>query len=169
DVGALLDELRSDVQETLGELRDLAHGIYPPLLREHGLGEALRTAAGRAAVPTTVEVGLHVRPSPEVEAAVYFCCLEAVQNAAKHAGDGACVVVRVYGADDGVAFEVRDDGAGFDPAATVENTGFVNMRDRLGAFGGVLTVTSSPGAGTVVRGRLPATAAAATTSAPDRA
>ncbi|TDD96642.1 sensor histidine kinase [Jiangella asiatica] len=158
DVGALLDELRSDVQETLGELRDLAHGIYPPLLREHGLGEALRNAASRATVPTMVEVGTDRRYGADVEAAVYFCCLEALQNAAKHAGDGASVVLEVGEEAGALVFEVRDDGTGFDPATAAQSHGFVNMRDRLGAFGGVLTVTSSRGAGTVVRGRLPATA-----------
>ncbi|TDC47987.1 sensor histidine kinase [Jiangella ureilytica] len=160
DAAALLDELRTDVQETLTELRDLAHGIYPPLLREHGLGEALRNAANRAPVPTRVEAGTDRRYPPEAEAAVYFCCLEALQNAGKHAGPGASATVRVRGDGDGVQFEVADDGAGFDPAAVGESHGFVNMRDRLGAFGGELTVDSTPGAGTTVRGTLPAAALA---------
>ncbi|TDD71951.1 hypothetical protein E1262_04280 [Jiangella aurantiaca] len=152
----LLDELRTDVHETLTELRDLAHGIYPPLLREHGLGEALRSAAGRAARPTTVDVATERRFEPGAEAAVYFCCLEAMQNAGKHAGVGASVTVRVAeAADGGLEFEVCDDGAGFDPAATGESHGFVNMRDRLGALGGRLTVESGPGRGTVVHGTLP--------------
>ncbi|SDU88970.1 sensor histidine kinase [Jiangella alkaliphila] len=160
DSAALLEELRTDVQETLTELRELAHGIYPPLLREHGLGEALRNAAGRAAVPTTVEAD-GARYLPEAEAAVYFCCLEALQNAGKHAGPGASATVRVGGsASGGLEFEVADDGAGFDPAATSESHGFVNMRDRLGAFGGELTVDSAPGAGTVIRGTIPTAALA---------
>ncbi|WP_051426425.1 sensor histidine kinase [Jiangella gansuensis] len=155
DVAALLDELRTDVQETLTELRNLAHGIYPPLLREHGLGEALRNAANRAPVPTRVEAGTGRRYPPDAEAAVYFCCLEAIQNAGKHAGDGASVTVRITEDSAGLGFEVSDDGAGFDQAVAGESHGFVNMRDRLGAFGGALTVTSATGRGTVVRGSLP--------------
>ncbi|MBB5788158.1 histidine kinase [Jiangella mangrovi] len=155
DTAALLDELRTDVQETLTQLRELAHGIYPPLLREHGLGEALRTAAARAVRPTTVDVATARRFAPGAEAAVYFCCLEAMQNAGKHAGDGASVTVHVGETDAGVEFEVSDDGAGFDPAVAGESHGFVNMRDRLGSLGGRLTVDSGPGRGTVVRGTLP--------------
>ncbi|SEF08705.1 sensor histidine kinase [Jiangella alba] len=159
DAAALLEELRTDVQETLTELRELAHGIYPPLLREHGLGEALRNAAGRATIPVRVEADAVPRYAPEAEAAVYFCCLEALQNAGKHAGPDATVTVRVGApADGGLEFEVADDGAGFDAAAAGESHGFVNMRDRLGAFGGELTVTSAPGAGTVVAGTLPVAA-----------
>nr|WP_157740449.1 sensor histidine kinase [Jiangella sp. DSM 45060] len=161
DAAGLLEELRTDVQETLTELRELAHGIYPPLLREHGLGEALRNAAGRATIPVRVEAGDAgdvPRYPPEAEAAVYFCCLEALQNAGKHAGPDATVTVRIGAAEGGLEFEVADDGAGFDPAATAESHGFVNMRDRLGAFGGELTITSAPGAGTVVAGTLPVVA-----------
>ena len=91
----LVDELREDVQATLRELRELAHGIYPPLLRTRGLPEALVAAANRAVLPTSVEVDELPRFDPDVEAAVYFCCLEAIQNAGKHAGDGACVTVRI--------------------------------------------------------------------------
>ena len=167
DAAALLEELRTDVQDTLTELRELAHGIYPPLLREHGLGEALRNAAGRSAVPVRVEAGTDLRYPPEAEAAVYFCCLEALQNAGKHAGPDATATVRVGGsAAGGLEFEVADDGAGFDPATTGESHGFVNMRDRLGAFGGELTVTSAPGEGTVVRGTVPTEALAPVRSHP---
>ncbi|SDU88960.1 sensor histidine kinase [Jiangella alkaliphila] len=155
DTAALLDELRGDVVETLAELRDLAHGIYPPLLREHGLGEALRSAAGHAVRPTTVDVATDRRFAPGAEAAVYFCCLEAMQNAGKHAGPDATVTVHVGLNGTGLAFEVCDDGAGFDPATAGRSHGFVNMRDRLGALGGRLTVVSGPGRGTVVRGTLP--------------
>jgi signal transduction histidine kinase len=158
-LSAMLDELRGDAQDTLTELRDLAHGIYPPLLREHGLGEALRNAAGRSSCPTRVEIGTERRFSPQVEAAVYFCCLEAMQNAGKYAGEGAEVVVRVMQDGPALVFEVCDNGAGFDPANASTSAGFVNMRDRVGAFGGDLRVDSSPGHGTVVRGSLPAAAA----------
>ena len=153
--GALIDELRGDVQATLTELRELAHGIYPPLLRDRGLSEALQTAANRAALPTTVEAQGIGRYHADVEAAVYFCCLEAVQNAGKHAGEGASVRVAVGNDDGSLWFEVGDDGAGFDPSVAEDGHGFVNMRDRLGAFGGDLKVTSAPGTGTTISGSLP--------------
>lgn len=154
----MLDELREDVQATLTELRELAHGIYPPLLRDRGLPEALQTAANRAALPTTVKAADVGRYDVDVEAAVYFCCLEAMQNAGKHAGDGARITVAVGNGDGSLWFEVADDGCGFDVGAAGDGHGFVNMRDRLGAFGGDLTVTSAPGDGTRVRGHLPAQA-----------
>ena len=158
-VDPLLEQLRDDVQETLTQVRELAHGIYPPLLRDHGLAEALRNAAGRAPLPTTVRVGTGRRFRPEVEAAIYFCCLEAMQNAAKHAGDDAEVTVRIDAEGDVLVFEVRDDGDGFDPSVTGDSHGFVNMRDRVGAYGGSLSVTSAPRRGTIVRGSLPLSAA----------
>ncbi|GAA0359582.1 hypothetical protein GCM10009530_06130 [Microbispora corallina] len=150
----LLEELRSDVQQTNAAFRELAHGIYPPLLRDHGLGEALRSVTRRVRLPYTVEVGLTRRYPEQVEAAVYFCCLEAIQNAGKHAGQGASVEVRIA-ADDGVLrFSVADDGRGFDPGGG-QGHGFVNMTDRLGALGGRLFVESAPGAGTTIRGEVP--------------
>ena len=152
---ALLEELRDDVQVTLTELRALAHGIYPPLLRDRGLAEALRNSANRATLATDVEVEELERYPAEVEAAVYFCVLEAMQNAGKHAGEQAQVLVRV-GEDEGrLWFEVGDDGAGFDPEVAAKGHGFVNMRDRLGAVGGELDVRSAPGEGATLRGTLP--------------
>ena len=97
-----------------------------------------------------------------MEAAVYFCVLEALQNAGKHAGEGAAATVIVRATDDALAFEVADDGAGFAAdGAAAEGHGFVNMADRLGAFGGVVRVRSAPGQGTTVSGTLPLTVAAA--------
>ena len=149
----ILEELRSDVQATLGELRELAHGIYPPLLRDRGLAEALRTAANRAVLPVDVRADDVGRFSGDVEAAVYFCCLEAMQNAGKYAGDQARVVVSVTQSDGILTFTVADDGVGF-PTGVAEGHGFVNMRDRLGALGGELRVESSPEATRIV-GRIP--------------
>jgi signal transduction histidine kinase len=151
----VLEELRNDVQATLDELRELAHGIYPPLLQARGLREALLTAANRAALPTTVDAECLGRYDIDLEAAVYFCCLEAMQNAGKHAGDGARVCVTVGNNAGALWFEVADDGIGFDVAAHEGGHGFINMGDRLGAFGGELTVTSTHGSGTRVRGTLP--------------
>lgn len=152
----LVEELREDVQATLTELRELAHGIYPPLLRSRGLPEALTAAANRAVLSTTVLAADLGRFDPDVEAAVYFCCLEAIQNAGKHAGDGASISITVGHAAGELEFAVSDDGAGFDPTAVAGGHGFVNMTDRLGARGGTLTVTSAPGSGTTIAGRLPA-------------
>ena len=152
----MMNQLRGDVQAALDELRELAHGIYPPLLRDRGLGEALLNAANRSPLSTTVSADGVQRHDTDIEAAVYFCCLEAMQNAGKYAGEGAKLCVEVGTDHNGVLwFEVRDDGAGFDPATADHGDGFVNMRDRLGAFGGTLEVTSSPGAGAAVRGVVP--------------
>jgi signal transduction histidine kinase len=155
----LLEQLGHDLQAAVQELRDLAHGIYPPLLMDRGLVAALDSAAGRAALPVDV-VGDDVGRFPQdVEAAVYFCCLEALQNAAKHAGEGARVTLTIGRNDGDLAFTVADDGAGFDldgPAG--RGHGFVNMSDRVGAIGGTLTVDSAPGAGTRITGVIPVAA-----------
>jgi signal transduction histidine kinase len=151
---SLLQEVAADVETTLDELRELAHGIYPPLLRERGLGEALRAVANRSPLPLRVGVDGVGRYPVEVEAAVYFCCLEAIQNAGKHAGADASIALRVAEDRGRLMFSVADDGNGFDTAGPVGH-GFVNMRDRLGAIGGQLTLTSSPGAGATVEGTVP--------------
>jgi len=152
----VIGELRDGLKDAIAELRALAHGIFPPLLSSGGLAEALPTAAGRAALPTTVETAGISRYSPEVESTVYFCCLEAMQNAGKHAGDDAEIAVRVRDADGTLVFEVTDDGAGFEPGPLgAHGHGFVNMTDRLGAVGGRLTVISAIGKGTTIRGEIP--------------
>jgi signal transduction histidine kinase len=153
--GPLLDELRRDVQATLDELRGLAHGIYPPLLRDRGLGEALRNASTRFALPVEIDVDLAERPPADLEAAVYFCCLEAVNNAAKHAGEGATITVSVVEEASWLTFSVADNGLGFDVEAVAGGQGFDNMRDRVGAYGGDLAVESTPGHGACIRGRMP--------------
>ncbi len=157
------EELRADVQTTIAALRELAHGIYPPLLRQQGLGAALRTAATRSPLPCAVEVDLPRRYPVEVEPAVYFCCLEAIQNAGKHAGDGASITVWVGRDGPRLRFAVTDDGVGFatGPGGPQEGHGFVNMRDRLGAIGGSLDVESAPGCGVRVRGSVPTSPAEA--------
>ncbi len=150
----LLDQIAEEVKRTIQELRELAHGIYPPLLADSGLGEALRAAAGRSPLPVQVadqEIG---RYSPEVEAAVYFCCLEALQNAAKHAPD-ASVKVRIWAESGGLLFSVTDNGPGFDAERARKGHGFVNMADRLGAIGGTVRWQSEPGRGAQIRGSIP--------------
>jgi signal transduction histidine kinase len=152
----MLLQIGTDLQEAVQELRNLAHGIYPPLLMDRGLAEALSAAAGRAVLPTGVEAdGIARYPQP-VESAVYFCCLEALQNSAKHAGDGAQAMITVWEDAGALRFEVRDDGAGFDLATRAhEGHGFVNMADRVGAIGGTISVESAPGQGTAIQGTIP--------------
>ena len=151
----VIEELRGNLKDAITELRALAHGIFPPLLSSGGLGEALPAAASRAALPTTVDTAGIGRYSSEIESTVYFCCLEAMQNAGKHAGDDAEIAITVQEIDGLLVFEVRDDGNGFEPGPFgATGHGFVNMTDRLGTVGGNLQVTSSPGHGTVVRGEI---------------
>ena len=154
--GVLLEQLGHDLRDAVQELRDLAHGIYPPVLMDRGLVAALESAAGRAALPVAVVGGDVGRFPQEVEAAVYVCCLEAFQNAAKHAGDGARATVMIERRAEGLSFTVADDGVGFDPAGPAgRGHGFVNMSDRVGAIGGTVEVDSAPGRGMRVSGVVP--------------
>jgi signal transduction histidine kinase len=157
DALAMIEEIKGDVQTAIAELRALAHGIFPPLLVSGGLNDALPTAAGRAALPTTVDLVDVGRYGNDIEAAVYFCTLEALQNAGKHAGEDATATVMVVEADGVLSFEIRDNGAGFDMSsgAAGGGHGFVNMADRLGAFGGSVEVVSAVGQGTTITGTIP--------------
>jgi len=154
---SLMNQLQEDVGSAIEELRSLAHGIYPPLLSSAGLGVAMSAACRRAPLPATVEADGVGRHAPEIEAAVYFCCLEAMQNAAKHAGPKATARVRIWEDAGGLLFEVCDDGAGFQTNPDSEGAGLTNMRDRLGAVGGTLRVQSD-GRGTRIHGVVPASA-----------
>lgn len=152
--GEMLDLLADSVKDTIQELRDLAHGIYPPLLVDSGLVDALRSAASRCPLPASVEAEGIGRYPAEAEAAIYFCCLEALQNAAKHAAD-ASVRITLTEVEGELRFEVRDDGPGFDRGKATQGHGFVNMSDRLGAIGGSVRWDSAPGAGTAISGSVP--------------
>jgi len=149
-----LHTLGAEVEETLDELRSMARGVYPALLTDAGLADALRAVALRAPVAAEVHSDGVGRYAPEVESAVYFCCLEALQNAAKHATDATLVTVSLEQRD-GLRFEVRDNGRGFDPGRASAGAGLTNIRDRIGALGGEVTVASEPGRGVVVRGSVP--------------
>jgi signal transduction histidine kinase len=149
----LLAELRQDAASAVEDLRDLARGIYPPLLAGEGLAAALRAQAAKSPVPTSVEADGIARYPQDVEAAVYFCVLEALQNVAKYAA-ASSARVRLAVSGDELQFEVADDGVGFDPGAKAFGTGLQGMADRLSAHDGVLDVRTSSGAGTVVTGRL---------------
>jgi signal transduction histidine kinase len=150
---ATLEQLKGDADEALETLRDLARGIYPPLLADKGLVVALESQARKAIVPVSVRADGVGRYSQDVEATVYFCVLEALQNVQKYAR-ASQVDVRLHGHGDAVTFEVGDDGVGFDTAIAKKGAGLTNMADRLDALGGSLTVTSSPGGGTTISGTL---------------
>ena len=151
---ALLDTLQGSATDALEDLRDLARGIYPPLLADKGLATALEAQARKAAVPVTVEADGVGRFPADVESAVYFSCLEALQNVAKYA-DAATARITLSDGSGELRFEIRDDGRGFDPSGTSYGTGLQGIADRLAALGGELVVTSAPGDGTAVAGRHP--------------
>jgi signal transduction histidine kinase len=153
-IDSLLAELQSETNQALADLRDLARGIYPPLLQDKGLAAALESQARRASIPVTVHPDGIDRYSQEAEAAVYFCVLEALQNVAKYARAGSATVM-LSATGGHLSFEVTDDGAGFDPSTTSYGTGLQGMADRLAALGGEIEVRSQPGHGTTVAGRLP--------------
>jgi signal transduction histidine kinase len=154
-VARILSELQTETGEALENLRDLARGIYPPLLADRGLPDALAAQIRKAAVPVELQAVTIGRYSQDVEAAVYFCCLEALQNVAKYAG-ASRAWIRLIADDAHLRFEVQDDGAGFDPESTRYGTGLQGMSDRLEAGGGTLEIRSQPGQGTTVVGRIPA-------------
>ena len=152
---ALLKQLDGDVQALVEELRELAHGIYPPLLADRGLGEALSAVAARGPVIARLDAAAVDRYPPEVESTVYFCCLEALQNTAKHAGENASATVRLGEAGGRLVFQVSDDGRGFDSTHGARGAGLANMTDRLGAIGGTLRIESAPGGGARITGTIP--------------
>ncbi|HEX4396127.1 MAG TPA: histidine kinase [Trebonia sp.] len=156
----LLEELQADTAAALENLRALARGIYPPLLADLGLVAALNAQAGKSPVPVAVRAAGIGRFPQDTEAAVYFCCLEALQNTAKYARATAARI-SLSAADGALTFAVSDDGAGYDSARTPMGSGLRNMADRLTALGGRLEVRSAPGAGTTVTGQLPVAAPAA--------
>jgi signal transduction histidine kinase len=154
---AMLPDLRAAIEQTVATLTELSTGLYPRVLAEQGIAEALSTASRMSAVPVDVRVEHLDRYGAELEAAVYFCCLEAVQNAAKHAGASHVDVV-LDARNSALEFCVADDGRGFASeldAGEAGGSGLANMRDRVAAVGGTLTVRSRPGEGTRVVGRIP--------------
>jgi signal transduction histidine kinase len=144
--------LAADFDDALDDLRSTAHGIYPPLLADEGLEAALREVARRSTVPLTVDLQDVGRLSEDREIAIYYCCLEALQNVAKHAGDDAEALLRLWRDRNAVRFAVSDNGLGFVPLPAHNGAGLTNMTDRIGAVGGTLSVRSTPGEGTTVLG-----------------
>jgi signal transduction histidine kinase len=153
----MLGDLQGETQAALDDLRDLARGIYPPLLADKGLATAIEAQARKSAMPTSVETSGVGRYPQEVESTVYFCTLEALNNVAKYA-DASTTTVTLVQQNGQLVFSVTDDGRGFDPASTGHGTGLQGMTDRLDAIGGNLQVTSAPGQGTTITGTVPAAA-----------
>jgi signal transduction histidine kinase len=154
----MMGQVKSELQESLETLRDLARGIYPPLLADQGLAAALEAQSRKAAVPTSVQGKDIGRYSQETESAAYFCCLEAMQNISKYA-NATHATIALSASEGELTFTVTDDGDGFDLTLTNYGTGMEGMADRVDAIGGRLDVESSPGVGTTVTGVLPIGAA----------
>ena len=150
-----LEQVGLGLEQALHEIRAIAHGAYPAVLRDFGLGAAL-TEAARSDGRVRVKVGLLERYGEDVEAAVYFSALEALQNASKHCPADSHIALEVWDDAGAVRFEVRDDGPGFDPGTAPEGGGLVGMRDRLAVAGGTVEIHSAPGHGTRVSGAVPA-------------
>ena len=160
---ATLEQLKRDADEALETLRDLARGIYPPLLAEQGLPTALQAQARKATLPITIEADGIGRYPQDTEAALYFCILEGLQNIQKYA-QASRAAVRLRQEDDRLAVEVADDGRGFVVGTTARGNGLTNMEDRLEALGGNLQVESTPGRGTTLRATVPVSALLLTAS-----
>jgi signal transduction histidine kinase len=150
----MLEEIKGEVDAALDTLRSLALGIYPPLLEEQGIAAALAAQYLRSSLPVRLEADGIGRYPIELEAAVYFCALEALQNAAKYA-NATAITIAFRERDGALEFSVADDGGGFDPGSNGIGTGIQGMRDRMAVFGGDAEIESSPGHGTIVRGRVP--------------
>jgi signal transduction histidine kinase len=154
DVREMLDSLRVEADDTIEAVRDFARGIYPPLLEAEGLGPAVTSRAHKIPIPLTVHAAGVSRYPRELEATVYFCVLECLQNAVKHS-EARSVLVTLSDDDGELSFEVRDDGVGFEVDETPRGSGLTNIADRLDALDGSFDVVSNPGKGTVVHGAIP--------------
>jgi len=155
ELAGQLEAIGVEAAEAVEELRTLAHGIYPATLRSGGLVSALRSVAMRSTIPIVVRDEGIGRCSAAVEGAIYFCAVEAVQNAIKHAGSGVRVAINLGRDGSEVHFAITDGGVGMDAAAHRDGDGLIGMRDRVGAVGGELQIVSAPGKGTTVRGAIP--------------
>jgi len=156
--GHLLTKQPAAAQDAIDTLSELSRGLYPRVLTDEGAEAALRDVTRLGSIPVTLTAAGVRRYTPEIEAALYFGCLEAVQNASKHA-EPTMIWMDIREADDTVQFTVSDDGRGFQPDATTG--GMAALTDRMESVGGCFTVRSAPGSGTTVHGTIPLRAALA--------
>jgi signal transduction histidine kinase len=154
----VIDRLGRDLDAALSDIRNVTVDSSPRLLLRNGVTEALRAVAAHAPLNVVVEATSFSRYSPAVERAIYFFCLEALQNVIKHAGPRAVARIRLFGEPARLRFTVEDSGVGFEPARTRPGVGLVSLNDRVAALGGHLTLDSRPGFGTRVVGELPLSA-----------
>jgi signal transduction histidine kinase len=150
----MLAAIEGRAQAALDSVRNIARGIYSPVLADFGLGQAMRAQAARAAVSMRL-VGTAPRGTEEAEEAVYFACSEALQNVVKHAGDGARVEFGLLHRHASLVVRISDDGRGFDPDQATDGVGMQNIRDRIADLGGTFELASKPGCGTVLTLKLP--------------
>jgi signal transduction histidine kinase len=155
DLHSQFTRAERELEEAIGELREPAHGIYPTILADRGLAGALHAISRRFPANVSVTEASHRRFPPEIEAAFYYCCLEAIQNATKHAGPDAHTTIRLHADSHELHLDVSDNGSGFDLASAPSGMGLQNMRDRLDAIGGHTEILSSRGYGTLVRAAAP--------------
>ena len=149
-----LVEIARSVEDALSEVRYVAHGLHPPLLAASGLPTALRALHHQATSPPEIDADGIGRYPPDIESAVYYCCLEASQNATKHGGRGVNVRIALAEEDGHLTFRIVDDGPGF-TAGAAPGLGLQSMKDRVGALGGQLTIATAPGRGTTISGSVP--------------
>jgi signal transduction histidine kinase len=147
-------QLKDALRAALEDLRDLARGIYPPLLADQGLAAALQAQARKAPLPVTIETDSLGRYPQDTETTVYFCTLEALQNITKYAA-ASQATVRLACTGGSLQFTITDNGTGFDTTTARHGTGLQGMTDRLAALGGTLAIRSQPGHGTTLTGQLP--------------
>ena len=150
-----IEELGRDLDAALAEIRNVTSDGNPDLLLRKGVAGSLESVAAHAPLPVAVEARSFGRYAPRVERGIYYCCLEALQNAVKHAGRSATVRIRLVGEPGRIAFSVEDSGIGFDPARVEAGQGLVNLADRVDVMGGHLTIDTYPGMGTRIHGEVP--------------
>jgi signal transduction histidine kinase len=150
-----LDGIGENLDEAIDELREVAHGLYPPVLSRMGLLNALEHVRYHATTHVAIDAAGIGRHPVELESTLYYCCLEAIQNATKHGGPAVRISVALREDADSLSFEVTDDGPGFDPSQAHGGTGLQNMRDRVGALDGRVAIVTAVGRGTAVSGSIP--------------
>jgi signal transduction histidine kinase len=155
---AALEQLGRDLDAALADIRNVTRDGSPELLIRNGVVDSLKSVAAHTPRPVTVQARNFGRYAPQLERGIYYCCLEALQNAVKHAGPNATVLIRLIGEPHRVSFSVDDSGIGFDPARVEARVGLVHVADRIDVMGGDLTIDSYPGMGTRIHGVIPVSA-----------